>query len=58
MEAAIRQWNDPNCLPVLTLSDPRRVARDREYAEAVVERLIQILLEIDLARGTGRLFLP
>jgi hypothetical protein len=54
----IRQRNRPECLPVLTLADPLRVAHDRQYAEAVVERLLDILGNIDVYRGTGRLFLP
>jgi hypothetical protein len=35
----LRQRNTPDCLPVLTLADPDRIQRDRQYAEAVVERL-------------------
>ena len=58
LETAIGQSNQPNCLPVLTLADPKRVGRDRTYAEAVVERLLDILDAIDSYRGTGRLYLP
>jgi hypothetical protein len=58
LETAIGQSNRPNCLPVLTLADPKRVGRDRAYAEAVVERLLDILDAIDNDRGTGRLYLP
>ena len=58
LEATIRRSNNPTCLPVLTLSDPRRIRRDREYAELVAERLLEILIDIDLKRGTGRLYLP
>lgn len=58
LEATIRQRNNASSLPVLTLSDPRRIARDRQYAEMAVERLFEILIDIDMNRGTGRLFLP
>jgi|SRR5580704_8686458 hypothetical protein len=54
----IRNRNTTECLPVLTLADAGRVAHDREYAEAVVERLLMILGDIDAFRGAGRLFLP
>lgn len=54
----IRHRNRSDCLPVLTLADPDRVARDRAYAEAIVERLLDILGDIDVYRGTGRLYLP
>jgi hypothetical protein len=54
----LRQRNTPNCLPVLTLADPDRIQRDRQYAEAVVERLFDILIDPGALRGTGRLYLP
>ena len=45
LEITLRQRNTPNCLPVLTLADPDRIQRDRQYAEAVVERLFDILID-------------
>jgi hypothetical protein len=58
LELAIRQRNRAGSLPVLTFADADRVLLDGEYANSVVERLFEILLDIDLLRGTGRLFLP
>jgi hypothetical protein len=58
LEITIRQQNRPNSLPVLTLADPNRIAYDRPYAESVVERLFDILIDINVFRGAGRLFLP
>jgi len=58
LEITIRQRNTPNSLPVLTLADPDRIARDRVYAESVVERLFDVLIDIEMLRGAGRLFLP
>lgn len=58
LEVTIRQRNRSDCLPVLTLANPDRIALDRAYAEAVVERLFDILIDIDVLRGTGRLYLP
>jgi len=46
-DTIIRQENNAHCLPVRTLSEAR-----------VVARLFEILLDIELYRGTGRLFLP
>ena len=54
----LRQRNTPQCLPVLTLADPDRILRDRPYAEAVVERLFDILIDPGALRGTGRIYLP
>ena len=58
LEITIRQRNQPNCLPVLTLADPDRILRDRSYAESVVERLFDVLVDLDALRGAGRLYLP
>ena len=58
LEITIRQRNRPDCLPVLTLADPDRISRDRAYAESVVERLFDVLIDIEVLRGTGRIFLP
>jgi hypothetical protein len=58
LEMTIRQRNTPYCLPVLTLADPDRIQHDRQYAEAVVERLFDILIDPDALRGTGRLYVP
>ena len=58
LEVVIRQRNHSRSMPVLTLSDADRILHDRQYAEAVARRLLEILLEIELYRGTGRLFLP
>ena len=32
--------------------------RDCHYAESIVERLFDILIDPDALRGTGRLYLP
>jgi hypothetical protein len=58
LDATIRQANQASCIPVMTISDARRISRDRDYANAVIERLFEFLLEIENLRGTGRLFLP
>lgn len=58
LEVTIRQRNRPGCLPVLTMADPDRIAHDRSHRELVVERLFDVLIDIDSLRGTGRLYLP
>lgn len=58
LEATIRQHNTRRSLPVLTLADPDRILRDTQYAEAVVARLFDVLVDVDVLRGTGRLYLP
>jgi hypothetical protein len=58
LEAAIKKLNRPSSLPVLTLARPKRLLLERAYCELAAIRLMEILLDIDLVRGTGRLWLP
>lgn len=58
LEETLRQRTTPESLPVLTISDPERFRRDRTYIERVIESLLDILLDIDAYRSTGRLYLP
>ena len=54
----LRIMSDHDVQGQLTLADPNRIAHDRQYAESVVERLFDILIDISVFRGAGRLFLP
>ncbi len=58
LEAVIEQENTPTSLPVLTIGAPPRVFSSRAYAERVVTRLLEVLLDLEQYRGTGRLYLP
>jgi hypothetical protein len=58
LEATIRARNTPASLPVLTLANAQRVLQDSHYADLVIARLLEYLIDIDNVRGTGRLFLP
>ncbi len=58
LEATIRTFNRPDCLPVFTISDFDKFRDDRTYADRVVEMLYDCLIRIDDLRGTGRLYLP
>jgi len=58
LEATIRNENQPDSLPVMTISDINRVLQDRLYAERVAERLLDYLMRIDEIRGTGRIYVP
>jgi hypothetical protein len=40
------------------LTNDQRDVRDRLYAEAVANRLLAFLFDIDSYRGSGRLYLP
>jgi hypothetical protein len=58
LEATIRQHNQPDSLPVFTISKMTKFCASRTYAEKVIEHLYDYLLRIDEVRGTGRLYLP
>jgi hypothetical protein len=58
LDATIQAENQPDSLPVLTVADPLALRNSRDYAERVIERLLEYLLNIDLVRGTGRLYIP
>lgn len=58
LQAIIEKYNTADSLPVLTLGKSQEVMRNREYAEAVVERLLDIMMRLEELRGTGRLYLP
>jgi hypothetical protein len=58
LEATIREHNQPDSLPVFTISDLEKFRTSRDYVDRVVERVYEYLLRIDELRGSGRLFLP
>lgn len=58
LEATIRTEGAEESLPVLTFADADRVLRSGEYADRVIARLIEYLIDIYDYRGTGRLYLP
>jgi len=58
LEATIQQYNMSESLPVFTIADLRKFRKSRAYAQRVLEKLYEFLLDIDRLRGTGRLYLP
>ncbi len=58
LDVTIRTHGTATSLPVLTIADERLMLVDRGYAERAGIRLLEILLDLDEFRGTGRLFLP
>jgi hypothetical protein len=58
LEAALQAGNRPDSWPIFTLADAEHVRQSKSYAERVVERLLEYLLDIQNFRGTGRLYLP
>jgi hypothetical protein len=58
LEATIRDENQPDSLPVVTIGNAKRVLRDRDYAQRVAVSVLDYLMRIDEVCGTGRLYVP
>jgi hypothetical protein len=58
LEATIQTRNRPGSLPVFTIGSVAHLRASREYADRVIDKLLDSLLRIETLRGTGRLFLP
>ena len=57
LEQVIREENATGSLPVVTIGNLARL-EEFDYRERCVERLIEIVLEIESYLGVGRLFIP
>jgi predicted nuclease of predicted toxin-antitoxin system len=57
LEQVIREENTENSFPVLTIGNLDRLS-EADYRERCVERLIEIVLDVDNYKGAGRLFIP
>lgn len=57
LEQTLRDEHTATTLPVLTIGNIDRLD-DRHYRDACVERLIEILIDVEHYRGFSRLFIP
>ncbi|MDM8537320.1 DUF5615 family PIN-like protein [Desulfobacterales bacterium HSG17] len=57
LEQTIREENTLFSLPVLTIGNLRQI-KDKLYRERCMERIIEIVLELENYLGTGRIFIP
>jgi hypothetical protein len=58
LEATIQSRNTPTSLPVFTIGNVPHLRSSRDYAQRVIDKLLDSLLRIETLRGTGRLYLP
>ena len=58
LENAIETLGTPQSLPVVTIGDPDRLLRDRQYAQRAAAQLFEYLLDLENLRGAGRLYVP
>lgn len=57
LEQTIRDENTTTSYPVITIGTIDRI-NEREYREACAVKLVEIVLDLDNHKGTGRLFIP
>ena len=57
LEEVMREENTVDSFPALTIGDLDRLD-EFDYRERCIERLIEIVLDIDNYMGSGRLFIP
>jgi hypothetical protein len=58
LEEVMREENTPTSQPVMTIANADRLLKDAEYRERCVERLVEIVLNIDDYKGSMRIFIP
>lgn len=57
LEQVMREENQPTSFPIITIGDPDRV-NEFDYRERCVERLVEIVIDIQDYMGSGRLYIP
>ena len=57
LERVMREENTPTSLPIITIGDRERVS-EYDYRNSCVERLVEIVLDLQDYMGVGRLFIP
>ena len=58
LEQVMREENTPTSLPVITRGNINRLLAEPEYRERCVNRLVDIVVDIEDYRGTRRIFIP
>jgi hypothetical protein len=58
LQGTILRENTEASLPVITIGDPVRLQHDGAYRQRAADRLVELLVDIEVTRGAGRLFIP
>ncbi len=58
LEQVMREENAPNSLPVLTIGNIDRLLIEPNYRERCVNRLVDIVVDIEDYQGARRIFIP
>lgn len=58
LEQVMREENTPTCLPVVTIGNIDRLMAEPDYRERCVDRLVDIVVDIEEYQGARRIFIP
>ena len=58
LEQVMREENTPISLPVVTIGNIDRLMTEPEYRERCVDRLVDIVVDIEDYQGARRIFIP
>lgn len=58
LEQVMREENTPTSLPVITIGNIDRLLAEPEYRDRCVNRLVDVMVDIEDYRGARRIFIP
>jgi predicted nuclease of predicted toxin-antitoxin system len=58
LEQVMREENTPTSLPVVTIGNIDRLMAEPDYRERCVDRLVDIVIDIEDYQGAQRIFIP
>ncbi len=58
LEQVMREENIPTSLPVITIGNIDRILTEPDYRDCCVNRLVDIVVDIEDYRGARRIFIP
>jgi hypothetical protein len=58
LEQVMREENTAKSLPVVTIANIDRLLAEPNYRDRCVNRLVDIIVDIDDYRGARRIFIP
>lgn len=58
LEQVMREENTPTSLPVVTIGNIDRLMAEPDYRERCVDRLVDIVIDIEDYQGARRIFIP
>ena len=58
LEEVMREENTPTSLPVVTIGNVNRLLTESIYRERCINRLVEIVVDVEDYQGTRRIFIP